>query len=143
MAAGAAAADGAEHAVHRPGTVLGAAAVAGVQAVALAVWGLYIMAAPLFASGGDLVRAEAGGVVLLLCALLPGIAVRGLWQLKRWGRGPAATLNLCCLPVGYTVWQQGGSLVWVGILVMATAIAGLVCLVHPRTSAALDVHRRA
>ncbi|NYI06317.1 hypothetical protein [Allostreptomyces psammosilenae] len=72
-----------------------------------------------------------GALVLLLTAAIPLTAGHGLWRLRRWGRGPALTANLFCLPVAYEMATNGGALVAGGVLLGLSGLAGLVLLLHP------------
>ncbi|MFM8772502.1 MAG: hypothetical protein ACKOFP_01435 [Actinomycetota bacterium] len=66
------------------------------------------------------------------------LAAWGLWRARRWGRAPAVIGQLLGLVVGVPlVGAPGGVERAVGILVVALAIAALVCLFLPSTTRAL------
>jgi hypothetical protein len=66
------------------------------------------------------------GLVLLLVA-------RGVFLCRRWSRGPAVVTQLILLPVAWSF--VGGSTTWVTVLLAVMAIAVLVGLLHPRSTA--------
>jgi hypothetical protein len=66
------------------------------------------------------------GLVLLLVA-------RGVFLGRRWSRGPAVVTQLILLPVAWSF--VGGSTTWVTVLLAVMAIAVLVGLLHPRSTA--------
>jgi len=66
------------------------------------------------------------GLVLLLVA-------RGVFLGRRWSRGPAVVTQLILLPVAWSF--VGGSTTWVTVLLAIMAIAVLVGLLHPRSTA--------
>lgn len=66
------------------------------------------------------------GLVLLLVA-------RGVFLGRRWSRGPAVVTQLILLPLAWSF--VGGSTTWVTVLLAVMAIAVLVGLFHPRSTA--------
>ena len=66
------------------------------------------------------------GLVLLLVA-------RGVFQGRRWSRGPAVVTQLILLPLAWSF--KGGATTWVAVLLAVLAITALVGLVHPRSTA--------
>ncbi|MBB1252844.1 hypothetical protein H3146_05610, partial [Streptomyces sp. OF3] len=127
-------------AAERPIRVTAAAALVALQGLALAAFGLVMIALLLAGDKPDSVtQAVTGAVTMLVVALLPLGTARGLWRLSRWSRGPAIFLQLLALPVG---WQMAGSEgAWfpAGLALAAVAIAVLVCLFHPSAHAVLRV----
>jgi len=127
----------AERAV-RPWTLTAGAAIALLQGGLLAAYGLYMLGAGLVThtkTGVGL--AEFGGFIVLLLGLLPVFAGRALLRLKRWGRSPAVLVDTLCLAVTYFTLQNGGTQIAVGLPIGLLGIAGIVLLLHPRTTAAL------
>jgi hypothetical protein len=66
------------------------------------------------------------GVLLLLVA-------RGVFLGRRWSRGPAVATQLILLPIAWSF--KGGSTTWVFVVLAALAIAVLVGVLHPRSTA--------
>jgi hypothetical protein len=81
-------------------------------------------------------RAEVGvGVAVLMAAfgLLLLVVARGVFVGKRWSRGPAVATQLILLPIAWSF--KGGSTTWVSVVLAALAIAVLVGVLHPRSTA--------
>jgi hypothetical protein len=81
-------------------------------------------------------RAAVGvGVTIMMAALgLLLIAVaRGVFLGKRWSRGPAVATQLILLPIAWSF--RGGSTTWVAVVLAVLAIAVLVGVLHPRSTA--------
>ncbi len=91
------------------------------------------------AGDGDIRSGVTGGLTLLVLALLPLTAARGLLARRSWSRGPAVITQLLALPVAYSLLQVDSVAIWAGILLGAAAVVGLVLLVHPTTARALGV----
>ena len=66
------------------------------------------------------------GLVLLLVA-------RGVFLGRRWSRGPAVATQLILLPLAWSF--VGDSTTWVAVVLAVMAIAVLVGLLHPRSTA--------
>ena len=125
-------------AADRPWTLVAGAAIALVQGVLISGYGAYLMVAALFThtrTGVGLT--EYGAAIVLLLGLLPLFAGRALLRLKRWGRSPAVMVDTLCLAVTYFTFQNGGGQIAYGVLSAAFGVAGVVLLLHPRTTAAL------
>jgi hypothetical protein len=75
-----------------------------------------------------------GVTVLMACfgLLLLGVA-RGVLLGRRWSRGPAVATQLILLPIAWSF--KGGSTTWVSVMLAALAIAVLVGVLHPRSTA--------
>ncbi|WP_042456108.1 hypothetical protein [Streptacidiphilus jiangxiensis] len=122
----------------RPRTLTAGAWFSVAQGVVIAAYGVYVMVAPLTSSTRTGVgMAEFAGVILLLMGLLPLAAGRALLQVKKWGRSPAVMVDTLCLAVAYFAFQNGGAFIALGVAVGLAGIAGVVLLLHPRTTAAL------
>jgi uncharacterized membrane protein (DUF2068 family) len=81
-------------------------------------------------------RAAVGvGVTILMAAfgLLLLVVARGVFLGKRWSRGPAVATQLILLPIAWSF--KGGSTTWVSVVLAALAIAVLVGVLHPRSTA--------
>jgi hypothetical protein len=66
------------------------------------------------------------GLVLLLVA-------RGVFQGRRWSRGPGVVTQLILLPLAWSF--KGGATTWVSVVLGLVAITALVGLLHPRSTA--------
>jgi hypothetical protein len=113
-----------------------AAAVAGLQGLAVAAWGVTTC----FTGGHNAVPA---GLLVLVFAAIPLAAAHGLRRARRWSRGPALIMQLLSLPIAWAMMHSDGPVVPGGIALGVLAIAGLVLLVHPATTDALGIKRTA
>lgn len=113
-----------------------AAAVAGLEGLAVAAWGV-----TMFFTGGD--KGVLAGLLVLALAALPLGAAFGLRRARSWSRGPALIMQLLCLPIAWTMLKSDGAVVPAGAALGLLALAGLVLLVHPATTDALGISRRA
>ncbi|WP_394430559.1 hypothetical protein [Streptomyces sp. SGAir0957] len=123
----------------RPGRLTAAAALAGLEGVALVVGGVYMLVAGVSGNPDNPEQAVTGGVTLIVLALLPLLAARGLLARKSWSRGPAIITQIMALPVAYTLLQADSIAIPGGIALAAVAIAALVLLVNPATTRALGI----
>ena len=122
----------------RPGTLTAGAVLALLQGLVIALYGVYLLVAGLVGhprTGVGLT--EFGGLIVLLMGLLPLAAGRALLRLRRWGRSPAVMMDTLCLAVAYFTFKNGGAQIPIGILVGLYGLAGIVLLLHPRTTAVL------
>jgi hypothetical protein len=75
-----------------------------------------------------------GVTVLMACfGLLLLVVARGVLLGRRWSRGPAVATQLILLPIAWSF--KGGSTTWVSVVLAALAIAVLVGVLHPRSTA--------
>ncbi|MGW5350117.1 hypothetical protein ACWERV_06280 [Streptomyces sp. NPDC004031] len=113
----------------------GAAAIAGLEGLVIAVWGV-----TMFFTGSD--HAVLAGLTVLVFAAIPLSAAYGLRQARRWSRGPALIMQLLALPVAWTMLRSSsGGVVAGGAVLGLLALAGLVLLAHPATTDALGIRR--
>jgi hypothetical protein len=127
----------------RPYRLTAAAVLAALEGVVLLTWGVSMIALGLMGNRSSPTQAEAGGLTVLLLAVMPLAAAYGLWRLRRWSRGPALIIQLVALPIAWTMAQNGGGLVLAGLALGAAAVAELVLLVHPAATEALGIGRQA
>jgi hypothetical protein len=118
----------------RPPQLTAAAALVALEALVALVFGI--------AEIGQvrLFRAVVGvGVAFFMVgfAVLLGAAARGLLHLRRWARGPVVAVQLIMLPVGWSF--RGGQTTGVAVAMVVVALATLVLVLHPRSTAALVV----
>lgn len=118
-----------------------AAAVAGLEALALFAGGVYVLVNTLTGTPDGVTQALTGGATLVALGLIPLLAARGLLRCRSWSRGPAIVTQIMALPVAYTLLTATGAAIPAGIALAAAAVTGLVCLVHPATTQALGIGR--
>ena len=114
----------------RPFTIVVAAALLALEAlIALAYAAVEI-------GQVQMTRAALGiGVTILMACfgLLLLLVARGVFLGKRWSRGPAVATQLILLPIAWSF--RGGATTWAAIILAALAIAVLVGVLHPRSTA--------
>jgi len=122
----------------RPRTLTAGAVLAMVQGLAICLYGVYLMVTAITSkTHSDLGSTAFGGGIVVLMGLLPLFAGRALLQARRWGRSPAVMMDTLCLAVAYVALRGSGADVPLGILAAVFGVAGIVLLLHPRTTAAL------
>lgn len=111
-----------------------------LEAIVLVVLGIAVVASSIL-DHGALLGTNAG--VLLVLVLIGGflvLAVRGLWQGKRWGRAPVITWQLLQFAVAVTSW---GALEWWALLpALVLPVVVSICLLLPESLAATAQHGR-
>ncbi|WP_406173255.1 hypothetical protein [Streptomyces sp. NBC_00996] len=123
----------------RPGRLTAAAALAALEGLALVAGGGYMLVLGLTGDPDDRQQAVTGGVTLIVLALLPLLAARGLLLRRGWSRGPAVITQIMALPVAYNLLQADSIAIPGGIALAVVAIAALVLLVNPATTRALGI----
>jgi hypothetical protein len=114
----------------RPFTIVMAAALLALEAV------IALGYAALEVGQVRMTRAAVGvGVAILMAGfgLLLLLVARGVFRGKRWSRGPAVATQLILLPIAWSF--RGGVTTWVSVTLAALAIAVLVGVLHPRSTA--------
>ncbi|TDE97470.1 hypothetical protein EXU48_04580 [Occultella glacieicola] len=109
-------------------------AVALLEAVGLVVIGV---ASVVLALAGDAAFAGFAAGVLVVLLLIGGLlflAVRALWQGKRWGRGPVITWQLLQFAVGAASYASVPW--WAATVPMVLAVVVVVTLLVPASLAA-------
>ncbi|WP_128982953.1 hypothetical protein [Streptomyces roseicoloratus] len=125
----------------RPGRLTAAAAVAGVEGLALVAGGLVMLVTSLTDRSGDLTSALMGAATLVALGLIPLVAARGLWLRRSWSRGPAVITQVLALPVAWQLLQANSVMIPAGIALALLAVTGLVLLASPSTTEALGIKR--
>jgi hypothetical protein len=114
----------------RPATIV-------VAAVLLALEGLLGLGyAGVALAAVRMPRAVVGvGVTILMAVfgLLLLLVARGVFLGRRWSRGPAVVAQLILLPIAWSF--RGGVTTWISVALAAVAIAVLVGVLHPRSTA--------
>ncbi|MER5180475.1 hypothetical protein ABT009_19235 [Streptomyces sp. NPDC002896] len=123
----------------RPGRLTAAAVLAALEGVALVAAGVYLLIRGFAGDADSVEQAATGGVTLIVLALLPLLAARGLLQQRSWSRGPAIITQIMALPVAWTLLQADSLAIPAGIALGVVAVTALVLLVHPATTRALGI----
>ncbi|MFJ2018198.1 hypothetical protein [Streptomyces nodosus] len=123
----------------RPARLTAAAALAGLEGLALVAGGVWMLVLGLAGSPDDRRGAVTGGITLIVLALLPLLAARGLLLRRGWSRGPAVITQVLALPVAYNLLQADSVAIPAGIVLAVVAVAALVLLVNPATTRALGI----
>ncbi|SDN69261.1 hypothetical protein SAMN04487981_106207 [Streptomyces sp. cf386] len=123
----------------RPRRLTYAAVLTALEGLGLAVGGLWVLVRGLTGDPDDRQQAVTLGVTLVVLALLPLLAARGLFAQRSWSRGPSVITQILALPVAYSLLQADSIAIPAGIAIAVVAIATLVFLVNPATTQALGI----
>ncbi|MBW8792731.1 MAG: hypothetical protein JF597_03820 [Streptomyces sp.] len=123
----------------RPRRLTYAAALVGLEGLALLAGGVWLAVLGFAGDPDDRGQAITGGVTVIVLALLPLIAARGLLRRKSWSRGPAVITQIMALPVAYNLLQADSVAIPAGIVLAVVAVASLVLLVNSATTQALGI----
>ncbi|MDW4907571.1 hypothetical protein RB628_20025 [Streptomyces sp. ADMS] len=123
----------------RPLRLTAAAALTALEGLALLAGGALILVLGLTGDPDDRQQAVTGGVTLIVLALLPLFAARGLLGRRSWSRGPAIITQIMALPVAYNLLQADSIAIPGGIVLGAVAVTALVLLVNQETTRALGI----
>ncbi|POX51406.1 hypothetical protein [Streptomyces sp. Ru72] len=123
----------------RPARLTAAAALAGLEGLALVAGGAWTLVLGLTGAPDDRQQAVTLGITLIVLALLPLLAARGLLLRRGWSRGPAVITQIMALPVAYNLLRADSVAIPVGIVLAIVAVTALVLLVNPATTQALGI----
>ncbi|GGW86986.1 hypothetical protein GCM10010297_04930 [Streptomyces malachitofuscus] len=123
----------------RPHRLAYAAALAALEGLALVAGGVWLLVLGLAGEPDDRGQAVTGGVTLIVLALLPLLAARGLFARRSWSRGPAVITQLMALPVAYNMLRSDGVAIPAGIVLAVVAVTALVLLINAETTRALGI----
>ena len=97
-----------------------AAALTGVQALALAGFAVYYVVELVLGEGSDATRVLMSGLLIFVAAVGLGVLARGWLGVAAWPRTPTIVWNVILLPVGISLIQ--GDRVLIGWVVIAVAL---------------------
>ncbi|MHB9859165.1 hypothetical protein [Streptomyces sp. YIM S03343] len=123
----------------RPARLTYAAALAALEGLALVIGGLWITVRGITGDPDDQAQAVTGGITLIVLALLPLLAARGLLARRSWSRGPVLVIQILALPLAYQLLQADSAAIPAGIALAVVAVTALVLLIHPATTEALGI----
>ncbi|WP_369391785.1 hypothetical protein AB5J72_32370 [Streptomyces sp. CG1] len=123
----------------RPRRLTYAALLAALEGLALVVGGLWVFVLGLTGDPDDRQQALTLGITLVVLALLPLFAARGLLLRRGWSRGPAVITQLMALPIAYNLLKADSMAIPAGIALAVVAVAALVLLVNGETTRALGI----
>ncbi|WP_069765921.1 hypothetical protein [Streptomyces sp. LUP47B] len=123
----------------RPRRLTYAAALAALEGLALVAGGVWMLVEGLVGDPDDRPSAVTGGVTLIVLALLPLLAARGLLARRSWSRGPAVITQIMALPVAYNLLRADSVAIPAGIALAVVAVAALILLINPATTQALGI----
>lgn len=123
----------------RPLRLTAAAVLAALEGLALLGGGAFILVLGLTGDPDDRRQAVTGGITLIVLALLPLLAARGLLGRRSWSRGPAVITQILALPVAYNLLQADSMAIPGGIVLGVVAVTALVLLVNQETTRALGI----
>lgn len=123
----------------RPRRLTYAAALAALEGVALVVGGVWTLVLGIGGDPDDRQQAVTLAITLIVLALLPLLAARGLLLRRGWSRGPAVITQIMALPVAYSLLQADSAAIPAGIALAVVALTALVLLLNPATTRALGI----
>ena len=97
-----------------------AAALTGVQALALVGFAVYYVVELVLGEGSDATRVLMSALLILVAAVGLGVVARGWLGVAAWPRTPTIVWNVLLLPVGISLTQ--GNLVLIGWVVIVVAL---------------------
>ncbi|EST32736.1 hypothetical protein [Streptomyces roseochromogenus] len=123
----------------RPRRLTYAALLAALEGIALVAGGLWVFVRGLTGDPDGRQQAVTLGITLVVLALLPLLAARGLLLRRSWSRGPAVITQLMALPIAYNLLKADSMAIPAGIALAVVAVAALVLLVNGQTTRALGI----
>ncbi|MFE9608926.1 hypothetical protein [Streptomyces sp. NPDC006012] len=123
----------------RPRRLTWAAAVSALEGAALLAGGVWTLVRGLVGTPDDRQGAVTLGITLIVLALLPLLAARGLLLRRSWSRGPAVITQLMALPIAYSLLTADSVAIPAGIVLAVVAVAALVLLINSETTQALGI----
>lgn len=122
---------------HVPKPVRVAAVIVYLEALALLVAVVYLVAKTVFGHPSGVGGSLGIALLALLGAVVLGVGGRGLLRLRPGARTPVVLMQLLALPVSYSLGIQAGRIGYGGPILLA-ALAVLYLLFTPPARSALD-----
>ncbi|MBB4929947.1 putative MFS family arabinose efflux permease [Lipingzhangella halophila] len=119
----------------RPITIVLAAAVEAVVALALVAGGLYVLSNTLLGNAADASAAIPLAVLAFGAAGAAGYVAWGLFALREWARTPVLLTQIFVLVIAYYMGTSEQYAIAAALAV--AAVAGAACVLAPSTSATL------
>jgi hypothetical protein len=120
--------------MQRPRSLEVAAALVGVQALALGVWGAVELIRALVGHPHDRGTAVLLGIVVLIYAAGVALAARGVWNLRRWAQSPSYLVSFFTVVIGI---GQLHTLAVLMVPLILVGIASFLALSLPASRAAM------
>jgi len=122
----------------RPGALLAAIAIAAVESLGVAAYGLSIGLAGL-ANPGSVAAPLVQVVLYLIFASGIAVAAWALWNRRRSARTPFVVIQLFSLVVGYTLMQGDGDAIHrLGWAVLLMGVVGVALAMSPLVGHSLE-----
>jgi hypothetical protein len=123
----------------RPRRLTYAAVLAALEGAALVAGGLWVLVLGVAGDPDGRQQAVTLGITLVVLALLPLLAARGLLLRRGWSRGPAVITQVMALPIAYNLLKADSMAIPAGAVLAVVAVAALVLLVNGETTRALGI----
>jgi hypothetical protein len=116
----------------RPVLLLAAATLTALEGLVLLVYAVLELASV------DADRASVAVTTAVFFGVMGGgllLCASGLWRGRSWARSPVVVAQLITLLTAYSF--TGGETTRVAVVLAGVSVAALVCVLHPRSTAAL------
>jgi hypothetical protein len=118
--------------LRRPGPLLGAAVLVGLEGLALAAFGVLELAN---LHSARIVLAVTTALFFLALGAGLGACARGLAQVRAWARGPVVAVQLITLLLSFSFW--GGDTTPAAVVLALVSVVTLIGVLHPASTRAL------
>jgi hypothetical protein len=118
----------------RPRSLEIAAALVGLQALALAAWGVGELIRSLTGNPHDRGTAVLLGVVVLIYGTGVALAARGVWRMRRWSQTPSYLVSFFAVVIGV---GQFHTLPYLAVPLIVIGVGSFIALSLPDSRTAL------